>query len=441
MPTSSGTLDRGLDQPALVHVIAVVQGVDQHGQRAAALVIDACPSSAATRLLSSAIANHGQCLEQRAQILARVVAAGEGHEARRQVELLAVIGADQLASCPAARNRSSTASGTTARRSGGRCRRRRALSAVGARADDDPRRVMEHARPQPVPEARGRARARTCRAAPTARGRAAWPRSAGASRPARRRRPCGRRRPASRRAVPISAPRNRNESSVRPAERSSARRRRDATRAGDRQARSSSSSDGSSARPSRARRARTTRRRVARRRMRAAAGRGTRRSVARARLLHRPGVDDDAYAARRRLGVVVGDETCHQRPGYWSSRRRPRPRSSSQRSWTTTASASKMIRRDILLAPSRRSTKTIGTSRDARAAARRRGTSSRSGRRNRPNEARPTAVSARVSRTPRLEATGQVVRREAQHDAREERAAARHDLAHQAPVATPPPVT
>ena len=76
------------------------------------------------------------------------------------------------------------------------------------------------------------------------------------------------------------------------------------------------------------------------------------------RLLERPNVHDDADA-RRGVGVRVvlpGVTSPGAAPASDQSR-------SSSRSWTTTTSASTTIRRDILLWPTRRSRKVIGTSR------------------------------------------------------------------------------
>ena len=73
-------------------------------------------------------------------------------------------------------------------------------------------------------------------------------------------------------------------------------------------------------------------------------------------VLEGPDVDEDADAGRGGRGAPRVAEP-------HAARRGPRPRSSSQRSWRTTTSASTMIRRLILLWPTRRSRKVIGTSR------------------------------------------------------------------------------
>ena len=90
------------------------------------------------------------------------------------------------------------------------------------------------------------------------------------------------------------------------------------------------------------------------------------------RLLERPRVEDDPHAGRR-VRPRAGRSRARPGPGRRAAARpdrsssaaprRSRSRSSSARSWTTTTSASTMIRRDILLWPTRRSRNVIGTSR------------------------------------------------------------------------------
>ncbi len=79
------------------------------------------------------------------------------------------------------------------------------------------------------------------------------------------------------------------------------------------------------------------------------------------RILQRTRVEHDPHAATRARRGRCGDTAGH-RPLEPHRLRDLRPRSSSQRSCTTTSSASNTIRRDIFDWPTRRSWKTIGTS-------------------------------------------------------------------------------
>ena len=96
------------------------------------------------------------------------------------------------------------------------------------------------------------------------------------------------------------------------------------------------------------------------------------------RLLQRSDVHDHPHAGRQVVGRALAERPggglrATQRPRcrprlrpvrHFARRRRPtQPTSSSSRSCTTTTSASTTIRRDILLWPTRRSRKVIGTSR------------------------------------------------------------------------------
>ena len=137
---------------------------------------------------------------------------------------------------------------------------------------------------------------------------------------------------------------------------------------------------------------------------------------------------------QRSVGQV--GQTRHQAPGAAGRSRcavGPRPRSSSQRSCSTTRSASPMMPRDILLTPTRRSVNTMGTS-----------TTRAPARLGEVGGLDLEHVAAGVDPVPvddlerlpapRLEAARQVMGRQPQHQPRERGTATRHDAAADAPV-------